>query len=280
MEKITMSETTKQFIKNHWIFLVLMIVLYIISAITVILTPKGIAIPELDPLSTGGNPYTYTSFSLSVAASILIVFIGLYLIFRYYQKPAPREESFYQLIWGLSFIIYSLTFIGLTLGAWGFDFANMDEPVLFFVWRSPMIIWVAGMWIGTIMLFSENKLIIYTPAIVILLGGLTWFYIGLMMFENIEQTMYGFLFGEFIPMAVILAYLWYIYRKDTELSSAAILMIGFSLLAITYAAWAPWHFAELVYVYFFWFAMFIVSLAFIMAGFFALPKETTSQLAD
>ena len=75
----------------------------------------------------------------------------------------------------------------------------------------------------------------------------------------------------------LIAYLFYFYGKNQKLSSAWILAIGFSLLALTYASWAPWHFSDLRYIYFIWFDIFLVSLAFILTGFFALPKEITSK---
>ncbi|MFX1516610.1 MAG: hypothetical protein ACFFC6_09895, partial [Promethearchaeota archaeon] len=95
--------------------------------------------------------------------------------------------------------------------------------------------------------------------------------------NSVEQTMYGFLFGEFIPISILIAYLFYHYGKDQKLSSLWILTIGFSLLALTYASWAPWHFSDLRYIYFIWFDLFLVSLAFILTGFFALPKELLSK---
>lgn len=267
---MSMIEDVNSFVKNHLPFLVLLSVVLILSAVTVVVSPRGPEVPKLEN--------TYQLFGPSIAAFVLLMSIGSYLSYRYYVKTPPRSDTLYQLIWGVSFMIFSLTFLGLCLQALGFDFADMNQPAIFLVWRTPMIVWVAGMWIGTIQLFTENKLNIYLPAILILGLGLLWFVFGLLVQENIEQTMYGFLFAEFIPMAIILAYLWFVYTKDTELTSPRILVIGFSLLAITYAAWAPWHFTDLVYLYFVWFNLFIVSLGFIFAGFFALPKETTTRV--
>lgn len=146
-----------------------------------------------------------------------------------------------------------------------------------------MILWVTGMFMGTMMLFTDRKIACILPAIVIFLFGEGWFIWRLVVSIDanaIEQTMYGFLFWEFIPICVIIAYLFYNYSKDLNLSSARLLTLGFSLLALTYAAWAPWHFDEpnLTYIYFIWFDLFLVSLAFIFAGFFALPKETTGRI--
>ena len=146
-----------------------------------------------------------------------------------------------------------------------------------------MILWVTGMMIGTMMLFTEDKKSIYITGLIIFLAGEIWFFFRLVLFvdvNSVEQTMYGFLFGEFIPVSILIAYLFYSYGKNQKLSSAWILTAGFSLLALTYASWAPWHFSDLRYIYFIWFDIFLVSLAFILTGFFALPKEITSKLEN
>ncbi|MFX0124680.1 MAG: hypothetical protein ACFFAE_13705 [Candidatus Hodarchaeota archaeon] len=260
-------------VRNHLIFVILILLFYIISAITVLTLPRGFEIPQLTE--------SYMLFGPSLSAFILLITIGGYLVYRYLIKLPPRKESMYQLIWGVSFLFYSVTFVGLCLQSLGFGFANMDDPFLFFFWRNPMIFWVVGMMIGTMMLFTEDKKTIYISGLIIFLAGETWFFFRLVLFvdvNSVEQTMYGFLFGEFIPIAILIAYLFYFYGKNQKLSSAWILTIGFSLLALTYASWAPWHFSDLRYIYFIWFDIFLVSLAFILTGFFALPKEITSKL--
>lgn len=280
----------KEYMKNHRPIIIILIFVYIISIVTVgaefILDfepIRGFEIPEIVKYSGLFGP--------SLAASVLLISIGGYLVYRYISKPPPRKESQYQLIWGVGFLVYSLLFVGLCLQSFQdaaeasiFPFANMDDPGVFLIWRSTMIIWVVLMWIGTIMLFTESKKFIYLPAILIFVAGELWFFLRLIVIQPsataIEQTMYGFLFGMFIPMCIVIAYLFYTYSRDLNLSSARLLTIGFSLLAITYAAWAPWHFSGLTYIYFIWFDLFNVSLAFILAGFFALPKETTSKVID
>ncbi len=262
-----------EILRNHLPFVIIIMVVYILSALTVLTTPRGFEIPQLSD--------SYVLFGPSLSAFILLLVIGGYLIYRYLAKPRPRKESLFQLIWGVSFLLYSVTFFGLCLQSLGIDFANMNEPFFFFLWRNPMILWVTGMWTGTSMLFTEDKKVIYVPASIILLAGEAWFFLQLVLFVNvysIEQTMYGFLFGEFIPVSIFIAYLFYSYGKDLKLSSAWMLTIGFALLAITYVAWAPWHFSGLMYIYYIWFDIFLVSLAFILAGFFALPKETKSKV--
>lgn len=283
----------KQYFDNHRTIFIILIIVYIISAVTVIAEfilgdpIRGFEIPELQILSGLFGP--------SLSASILLIIIGSYLVYRYISKSPPRKECQYQLIWGIGFLIYSLLFVGLCLqsfldpisGSGIFGFADMNDPGIFFIWRSTMIIWVTLMWIGTIMLFTEDKKFIFLPAGLIFIAGEVWFLLRLFVLlpseTAIEQTMYGFLFGMFIPMCIIIAYLFYTYSKDLKLTSAKLLTFGFSLLALTYAAWAPWHFktpVNLTYIYFIWFDLFIVSLALIFAGLFALPKETISKVMD
>lgn len=267
-----MSQTI-DLLKSHISFVIIITIVYVLSAITVLTTPRGFEIPQLEN--------SYMLFGPALSAFILLVVIGGYLVYRYLIKPFPRKESVYQLIWGVSFLIFSITFIGMCLQSLGFDFADTDKPFFFFLWRNPMILWATGMWIGTMMLFTENNKYIYIPGLIIFLAGESWFFLRLVLFvdvNSIEQTMYGFLFGEFIPISMLIAYLFYTYSKNQKLSSAWILTIGFSLLSLTYAAWAPWHFSDLRYIYFIWFDIFLVSLAFILTGFFALPKEITGKL--
>ncbi|MFX0013176.1 MAG: hypothetical protein ACFFB2_05050 [Promethearchaeota archaeon] len=266
-------ENIKELFKKHTAFIILITIIYILSAVTVFTMPKGFEIPLLTE--------RYTLFGPSFSAFILLIAIGGYLIYRYQLKPPPRKENMYQLYWGVSFLLFSVTFIGMCLQSLGLDFANMEDPIFFLLWRNPMILWVTGMMIGTLMLFTEDNKSIYVPALIVFLAGESWFFIRLVIFvdvNSIELTMYGFLFGEFIPVSILIAYLFYSYGKNLKLSSAWMLTMGFSLLALTYAAWAPWHFSELRYIYFIWFDLFLVSLALILTGFFALPKEITSKI--
>ena len=259
-------------VRSHLSFVILLGIIYFLSAITVLTLPRGFEIPQLTE--------SYVLFGPSLSALILLISIGGYLVYRYLIKPPPRKESVYQLIWGVSFLLFSITFVGLCLESLGFIFADMDEPFLFFLWRNPMILWASGMMIGTMMLFTEDMKDILIIGLIIFLAGEFWFFFRLVLLvdvNSVEQTMYGFLFGEFIPVSILIAYLFYHYGKDQNLSSGWILTIGFSLLALTYASWAPWHFSELRYIYFIWFDIFLISLAFILTGFFALPKEIISK---
>ena len=99
-----------------------------------------------------------------------------------------------------------------------------------------------------------------------------WFVLGLFILEDIVVTMYGFLFLCFIPVCIIIAYMFLLYSRRTGLTAPRYLTVGFSWLAITYAFWAPWR-GESVYMYFIMFFLFIISLAIIFLGFVLIPRE-------
>lgn len=227
--------------------------------------PRGFSVPEIET--------SYDLFGASIAGFCLILCIGGYLLYRYYTKTRPLEQAPFQLIWGGSFVIYSITFLGLLLQAWGLEFADMNDPLIFLIWRTPMILWVAGMWFGVTRLLTDNTRLIYYSTLIIIILGMLWFLIGLIILEDIEFTMYGFLYWEFVPMAFVIALLWYNYGTNTGLDSPKVITSGFTLFGIAYLAWAPWHFDELKYIWFVWFNIYIVSLSLLLTGFYALPKE-------
>lgn len=246
-------------------YIVIIAIIYIFTSLIVFIKPQGFPVPELTN--------TYDLFGASLAALLLISFIGGYLLFRYFTKAQPLEQAHFQLIWGVSFFIYAILLLGLCLQALGFEFADMTDPGIFLIWRTPMILWVCGMLIGITKLLTDNFKLIYYPALVLFLAGEAWFFIGLILLQDIEFTMYGFLYWEFVPMAFVLAILWYHYGRGAQLSSPYVIMFGFILFGIAYLAWAPWHFEELKYMWFIWFNIYLVSLALLLTGFYALPKE-------
>jgi hypothetical protein len=253
-------------------YLVIIVIIYMITTLIVIVSPHGFPIPEIEN--------TYDLFGVSLAAFILILIIGGYLLYRYFSKARPLERAPFQLIWGSSFIIYSITLLGMVFQAWGFDFADMTDPIIFLIWRTPMILWVAGMWIGVTKLYTDCPKCTYLVALLIFLLGELWFFIGLILLDSIELTMYGFLYWLFVPMAFILAILWYNYGKGAQLNSPKVITAGFILFGIAYLAWAPWHFEELKYIWHVWFNVYLVSLAILLTGFYALPKEILGQFRE
>ncbi len=258
------------FINQNWRSLLFVGIIYLCIVAFALTNPRGFPVPQLED--------TYNQFGPSFTALILLLIIGGYLIYRNYLKPLQlKGDVSHQVIWGISFLIYAITFLGLCLEALGFPFTDMSDPAIFFAWRTPMIIFVCGVWTGTSQLFTDNKKIIYSIALLIILLGESWLFIGLIILKNIEQTMYGFLYWGFIPMTFILAYLWYRYGKGSTLSSPNVLALGFFLLGLVYAVWAPWHFEDLKYIYYTLFNIYNLALTIILVGFYALPKETLAR---
>lgn len=268
---MSLKNDITNFILKYSGYLVIVVIVYTVTSLIVIIQPRGFPIPEITT--------TYDLFGASLAGLMLILTIGGYLLFHYF-KAKPLEQASLHLIWGCSFLVYSITLLGLLLQAWGFEFADMNEPVIFLFWRTPMILWVVGMWIGVTKLLTENDIHIYLPALLIFILGELWFVIGLILVENIEFTMYGFLYWEFVPMAFVLAILWYHYGKNSGLDSPKVITAGFTLFGIAYLAWAPWHFEELIYIWYVWFNIYIVSLALLLTGFYALPKEILGKFPE
>ena len=143
-----------------------------------------------------------------------------------------------------------------------------------------MIFWVAGMWIAITSLMAVDKLTQIIPALLIIIFGELWFFYGLINLQDIEFTMYGFLYWEFIPMALALAMLWYHYGKKSDLTSPYMIASGFTLFGLVYLAWAPWHFSEIKYMWYIWFNIYLVSLALIFAGLYAFPKDILGKFPE
>ena len=269
---MSLKSDTVDFITRNSGYIVILALIYMLTTFIVIVKPRGFAVPEITDSSALFGP--------ALAGFILLLIISGYLLYRYFTKASPLEQAPFQLIWGASFLIYSLTLLGLALQAWGFDFADMTDPAIFLVWRSPMIIWVAGIWIGVAKLFVDDSRQIYIPAFLIVIFGELWFFFSLLVLQDIEFAMYGFLYWLFVPMAFVLALLWRQYGKKAYLSSPNVIASGFVLFGIVYLAWAPWHFDELNYIWLVWFNLYLVSLAIILTGFYALPKEILAKIKD
>lgn len=265
-----LKEDTLSYVGRNWNILLLVGIMYFCIIAFALTTPRGFPVPQLED--------TFYQFGPAFVAFILLLIIGGYLIYRNYFKPLTlKGDVHHQVIWGISFLIYAITFLGLCLETLAFLFADMSDPILFFIWRTPMIIFVCGIWIGTSQLFTDNRKIIYSFAFFIFFFGEILFFIGLVILKNIELTMFGFLYLEFIPMAFILAYLWYYYGKGSTLSSPKVLALGFFLLGLVYATWSPWHFEDLKYIYYTLFSIYNLALTMILVGFYALPKETLAR---
>ncbi|MFX0090587.1 MAG: hypothetical protein ACFFBD_02395 [Candidatus Hodarchaeota archaeon] len=267
-------------IKEHIIFACTLFILFVLGVILIVTRFEGPAFSVLDPIQSG-NPYNYTLFGLSLVTLILLLSIAFFLLNRYLKT---EKENFYQLVWGLAFLFYSWTFVGLIFRSIGLDFGGLlpleSTTTGFFIWRQGMIFWATFVWIGLSSLLTDRKEIQYIPAAVIFAVSEIWFVIGLLLMPTIfgiEATMYGFLFLVFVPNVWTLAYLWYLFSKKSNLTSGYVLMAGFVWLGFTYVMWAPWHYSHLVYIYFVWFCLFVLSLAIILLGMVMLPLESQAQ---
>ncbi len=259
--KKTMSEAIK-FVRNNLTYTISMIGLFALCAYVLAYKPH---LGGLDVLKS-----TFFLFGLSLDTVILLWAISFFLLYRWYYTG---RQSISTLVWGLSFLVYSIVFIGLCLQALGIGWANSNDPVIFFIFRNVMILWAAGMWFGISNILTGNKVIRYGLTGLIVIASYIWFAYGLLVLADIEYTMYGFLFAVWIPISVTLGYAFYLYGTNTGLSSPKFLTVGFVLLAITYMAWAPWHFPDVSYIYFIWFFLFEISLVPILIGFILIPVE-------
>ncbi len=263
---MTFFSELKQKIKNHQIFFVVLMGIVVLDTLVIIFRPE---LPGFAPLQT-----TFFAFGLSLQAVIFIYVIAAFLLYRW---KVTGKSNVSTLTWGIAFLLYGLVFIGMILESLGVPWANTKDPVngpiTFFGWRQFMILWVALMYYGISTILTDNKRVCLVPALIMLGFGYLWFIIGLLVLVDISLTMYVFLYSLWTPLCATIAYSFLLYGRQAHLVSPKILTGGFALLGITYLAWAPWHFASVIYIYFIWFALFDVSLAFIMLGFVVLPYE-------
>ncbi|MFX1518389.1 MAG: hypothetical protein ACFFCD_00480 [Promethearchaeota archaeon] len=256
-----MSEVTK-FVRENLVYTISMIGLLVLCVYVLLFRPH---LGGLEALKS-----TFFLFGLSLDTVILLWGIGLFLMYRWYYTGMKSAST---LSWGLSFLVYSLVFIGLCLQALGVGWANSNDPVIFFAFRNVMILWAAGMWLGISSILTEKKIIRFGLSGLIIVASYIWFAYGLLILGDVEYTMYGFLFAVWIPICITVGYAFYLYGSNTGLSSPKFLTVGFIFLAITYMAWAPWHFPDVSYIYFIWFFLFEISLVPILIGFILLPYQ-------
>ncbi|MFW9993465.1 MAG: hypothetical protein ACFFD4_15580, partial [Candidatus Odinarchaeota archaeon] len=210
------------------------------------------------------NP-SIIQLSLSASAFILLAFTGYFLLSNGIRP-----------IWGASFLIYSVSFLGLCLSVAGFGFTDINDPLVFQFWLLPVVFFISGMWIGTNSLFTENKRLIYLPAILVLVLGESWFLFGLIVLRNVEMTAFGFSYGLFIPLLASFAYTWYRFGKDSNTVSPWFLALGFLSMGLTHALWNPWLYEFLGQLYSALFTLYIVSLVLILGGFLNLTRDLTT----
>lgn len=220
-------------------------------------------VPQLSPGIFAPLKDTFWLFGLSGMAFFFLIACGLFCLYQW-----KKTNILSCLIWGVSFLIYSLTFVGLMLHSLGI--VNTKIPETFFFFRESMIIWAAGMYYGLSIMVTENKLFTKGITLLILLLGYVWFIHGLFFVKDIEYTMYGFLSFFFVPITFIFGYLFLKYSKMVIGYGMLWLAAGMFLMGIAYMAWAPWH---KNFVYALWFYVYNISLSLILVGLTNLPYE-------
>ncbi len=242
----------------------------VLDTLVIIFQPQ---LPGFAPLQS-----TFYVFGFSLQATIFIYVIAIFLLYRWKVTGKTNAST---LAWGVAFLLYGITFIGMLLDSLGFTWANNKDPIIFFGFRQFMILWVALMYYGISRILTDNKRARLVPALVMLGFGYALFATCLLGMKDvpniINNTMYVFLYSLWTPLCATVAYSFLLYGRQAQLASPKILTGGFALLGITYLAWAPWHFASVIYIYFIWFALFDVSLAFIMLGYVVLPYEIKAK---
>ncbi|MFX1461993.1 MAG: hypothetical protein ACFFBF_02995 [Promethearchaeota archaeon] len=252
--------------KIHLIYIAGLIIISIISTYVLIALPHGAPITMLES--------SFFLFGLGFNSTILLWTIGGYLLFRWIRTNRKNPSL---LIWSISFVVYSITFVAHIFRALGFSYANENLSVFhFFAWRWGMPCFSAGILYGILKILTENKKIQQIPSISVLILGFLCLLLGLFIIpsENpIEVTMYFFLHTIWIPICFTMAYIFAFYGYKSKEIGPKLVGLGFFLLMLSYHGWAPWHFQDVVYLYFIWYFLFLLSLTPILLGFVLMSVE-------
>ncbi|MFX0087380.1 MAG: hypothetical protein ACFFAU_17150 [Candidatus Hodarchaeota archaeon] len=204
-------------------------------------------------------------FLLSSVVFLLLIIIGYSL-----------HTNGYRVIWGLSFLVYAVTFVGFSLNAINISIVNLNNPFFAQIWLLPLILFSSGIWIGITSLFFENKKIIYLPSLFIFILGNIWYLFGLNILNNLELTISVYSLGILAPVILGSTIVWYHFGKYTRYVSPWFFTLGFGLLGIVHIFWNPWVSGVLGQMNIPFFILFIISLSLILKGFLTLTKESTS----
>ncbi|TFG27702.1 MAG: hypothetical protein EU532_06840 [Promethearchaeota archaeon] len=252
--------------KIHSLYFLGLIIIGSISTYVLIILPRGISIPAVET--------TFFLFGLALNKIILLWWIAGFLLYRW-VKTGKKNPSL--IIWSISFFIYSITFVAHVFRALGFSIANENLSVFhFFMYRWGMIVWAAGILYGLLKILTENKTYQLIPSILTLIFGFLWLILGLFIIPSanpIETTMYLFLHTIWIPVCFTMFYIFAYYGYKTKQNGPKLVALGFFGIMISYHGWAPWHFTDLVYIYFIWYFIFLLSLTPVLIGFIVMALE-------
>jgi hypothetical protein len=231
---------------NPWI--AVLVPFYLIAVFIVLLNPNSLSLNNIDA--------KYTQLGLSFIAFILLVMVGI----------SSYRHGFQQ-SWSAIFIVYSINFLGLSLEALNLSIADMNAPLLFLLWRFPMVLYIAGLWINLANFFTDKSYLKYIPAIAIIVFTEIWFIVSLTILENIILAMNGFLYGVFIPITLLSAFIWYKFSKETNYTASSLIALGFLLIGLVYSQWTLWDPTSLNPLYSIFFTIFNLSLILLLRGF-------------
>ena len=252
--------------KIHSLYFLGLIIIGIISTYILIILPRGISIPALET--------TFFLFGLALNTIILLWCIAGFLLYRWFKTGRINPSL---IIWSISFFLYSITFVAHLFRALGYSIANENLSVFhFFMYRWGMIVWAAGILYGLLKILTENKTYQLIPSVVTLILGFAWLILGLFILPSknpIEFTMYLFLNTIWIPVCFTMFYIFAYYGYKTQQNGPKLVALGFFGVMISYYGWAPWHFSDLVYIYFIWYFIFLLSLTPILIGFIVMAVE-------
>ena len=229
-------------------------IVYIVLAFLTFNSPFNFSLAALDHNSI---QFAFSAFSMSLSFSI-----GIYLLFSDFRRS-----------WGVSFLIYSITFLGLSLEALSISIADMTDPFSVLLWRLPMIIFIGLTLYGTISFYTDKRDYILFSSIGVALIGISWFIIGLGYLNNVELVMDVFLYLIFIPILLFSSFVWFKFNQETKFRSTSLLAIGYLLLGIIYSQWLPWQTINLNPGYNILYTLLTLAFVLIFRGYIQLTKE-------
>jgi hypothetical protein len=231
----------------------LMICVFALGILAVVFTPQW------------GGPVvlekTFALFGLSLLSVVLLLWISGFLYRRWIITGRKNKTT---RLWAIGFALFSVIFIGLIFQSFGVSWANMNVPIIFFIFRQFMILALIPIYLGIVRIVTESKFFrLYLPSFMFLVSYI-WFIYGLFILKNIEVTMYGFLLFAFVPITFLIAYFFFEFGQRENIFAMKLISFGFAFMGLTYIGWAPWHGNYFYYIMFF---LFVLSLVIILMGF-------------
>ena len=278
-----MHEYTK-ILRNH-IYFVIVVALSLLLGIFFVFNQDF----QFTPLVEIHNSYSFSLFGLGIQSVFFLLLIAFYLLNRWKKSQYTNHSN---LVFGLSFLVYSWLFIFIIFSAFKdpnnssiyiFNFADIDTNLTnFFISREAQIVWTARMLLRVLLQLTSNKKVQVIPPILVFVLTNAWFVFKLYVApeqtaaETIVATMYVYLFICFIPVCLLIGYLFYTLGTNYKLLSPRVLGFGFYWLALTYVGWGLWRISG-PYMYIVMFFLFVIAIVVILIGFILIPWEQKSS---